>query len=156
MGITTSASDAPTPARVVTVEDDPDVRALLRVLFRRSDRFDLVAEAKDGDGAVEIIVDAGADIVLLDLLLPGLDGRDLLPTLVEKAPETMVAVLSALRAEDEAERSLSAGAFAYLEKSLLGPQLIDELVRLHSRFQRALMGETVWAPEIRSSPDPPP
>lgn len=106
----------------------------------------------DGDGAVTLALEAKPDVVLLDLMMPGLDGREVLPLLVEQVPKTMIAVLSSLRAVDEADGTFAAGAFAYLEKSLLGPPLIDELDDLYLRFQRALDGRTVWVPEIRPLP----
>lgn len=132
--------------RVVMVDDDLRIRTLTRMLFERSDEARIVAEAADGDQVFELLRTAKPDVVLLDLLMPRVDGHAVLPQLVREAPETMILVLSALSGIDEADRTFALGAFAYLEKSVVGPDLPNQIKELHALFQRALAGETVWSP----------
>ena len=132
--------------RVVMVDDDLRIRTLTRMLFERSEEARVVAEAADGDQVVDLVRAANPDVVLLDLLMPRVDGRTVLPQLVREAPGTMVLVLSALSGIDEADRTFALGAFAYLEKSVVGPELPNQIKELHGLFQRALAGETVWRP----------
>lgn len=131
--------------RVVVVDDEAPIRKLLRVLLETDPRFEVVAEADTLRVAVDTVVDEQPDVVLLDLLMGGEHGRDAIPRLVRDAPRTMVLVLSALSSEDQAEETFAAGAFAYLEKSVMGRQLPEEIVALRARFDQALNGETVWA-----------
>lgn len=122
------------------------MRTLLRLFFKRDDRLSLVGEASNAQDAARLVGDTQPDILLLDLLLGEAHGRALLPLLLTASPRTMVVIMSALSAADEAEPSFAQGAFAYLEKTALGANLTDHLLDLHARFQRALAGETVWAP----------
>lgn len=132
---------------VLLVEDEADLRRLIRRRLERAGRFVIVGEAGDGVEAIELATELQPQILLLDLLMPRLDGREALPTLVQRAPRTMVVVLSALQASDEEVPAVAAGAFAYLEKTVLGSDMCDVIESLHQRFRNALDGRTAWAPE---------
>ena len=131
--------------RVLVVDDEPTVRALLRAVVSRDPRFEVVGEAVDGEQAISLAEELQPDVVLLDLIMPRLGGREALPDILRVSPRSMVLVLSALSGVDEAESTFAAGAFAYLEKSVMGPGLTSEVESLYRRFRRALQGETVWA-----------
>lgn len=131
--------------RVAIVDDDAGIRTLTRMFLDGHAQLSLVAESDGGD-ALEVVHRTEPDVVLLDLLMPKVDGRELLPRLVREQPNTMVLVLSALNAADEAGGTFASGAFAYLEKSVVGPGLPEEILELHRLFERALSGETVWSP----------
>jgi CheY-like chemotaxis protein len=133
---------------VLVVEDEQDVRFLLRAILTSSGRFEVVGEAAEGAAALELVAreQVNPDIILLDLLMPGMDGRTALPLLLDACPRAMVVVLSALDATVQQQASLDLGAFAYLEKSTIGPRLPLLLGDLHHRFLPALAGDTVAAP----------
>jgi DNA-binding NarL/FixJ family response regulator len=124
---------------VLVVDDEPAIRTLVRMLLERADGFELAGEAADGAEGIELATRLQPDVVLLDLLMPGVDGREALPHIIRESPRSMVVVLSALSGVDEAEPSFTAGAFAYIEKSALG-RLTQELTELHDLFKRALAG----------------
>jgi DNA-binding NarL/FixJ family response regulator len=128
------------------VDDDIRIRTLTRMLLERSEAARIVAEAEDGDQVLDLVRTTDPDVVLLDLLMPRVDGREVLPQLVREAPNTMVLVLTALSGIDEADQTFALGAFAYLEKSIVGPDLPEQIRELHGLFQRAIGGETVWSP----------
>ena len=134
------------PITVVLVDDDAPIRRLVRRLLTDDGGFEVVAEADNGLEAIEIARQHQPDVVLLDLLIPDLDGWEALPKLVRDAPRSMILVLSGLRALDEADQTFAVGAFAYLEKSVLREDFPVEVRRLRRRFERALGGESVWAP----------
>lgn len=134
------------PATVVIVDDEPDIRFILRRMLEDSGRFRIVGECGDGEAAIEAADEHAPDVVLLDLLMPGMDGFEAAPQIIRVSPRTMLVALSALKAEQQAGRVLAAGAFAYIEKSQLGPRLVDGLGALLSDFRRALAGDTVVAP----------
>lgn len=129
---------------IVVVDDEPPIRKLLHALLERDERFAVVGEAGTLEDAVTVVAREQPHVLLLDLLMGGASGRDILPRVLVDAPETMVLVLSALSPEDEADAVFAAGAFAYLEKSVMGRDLPGEIAALHQRFRRALAGETVW------------
>ena len=108
-------------ARVVLVDDEPDIVFLARELFERDGRFDVVGEASDGEQAVRLAQRLQPEAVLLDILMPGMDGWEALPLIRRVAPDTAVVVVSALgRRHDVAERAITLGAAAYVEKARLG------------------------------------
>ncbi|HSL75775.1 MAG TPA: response regulator [Candidatus Limnocylindrales bacterium] len=120
---------------VVLIDDDDGVRALLRILAHRSDRFEVVGEAREGREGVAVVSEHRPHVVLLDLLMPDLPGQLAAARLRACSPETMVVVLTALDpAGEQAAEALDAGAFTCLRKSVLGPRLMDELARLYDRF----------------------
>jgi CheY-like chemotaxis protein len=122
------------PTRVLVVDDEPPIRTLLRLVLRRDERFELVGEAVDAEEAIARAADLEPDVVLLDLLMPGQHGRDALPALRAAAPDAMILVLSSLSALDEEHETLAAGAFGYLEKSVLGPRLPDVVAEHLARY----------------------
>ena len=88
--------------RVLLVDDVADVRRLVRIALRYHGGFDVVGEARAGLEAVELATALQPDIVLLDLGLPDLAGRDVLTRMREAAPETRVVVFTGADAEDRA------------------------------------------------------
>lgn len=133
------------------MDDEPAVRTIVRMLIERHPGFELVVEAGDVAAALEPLRTHRPDVVLLDLLLPGGSGVDALDEVTASAPDAMVVILSALSAVDEAQRAFEAGAFAYLEKSVLGPSLLREITELRDLYVRAEEGVAVW-----EAPDGPP
>lgn len=132
---------------VVVVDDDAPLRRLVTHLLHTDGGFRVVGEADDGHHAIDVVTDAQPDIVLLDLNLPGLDGRAALPTIARAAPQSMITVLSAISADDEAATMFGVGAFAYLEKSVLRHGFADDVRELRRLFERGLEGRTVWLPD---------
>src|SRR5437773_10940933 len=82
------------PARVLVVDDHPLTREALAALLR-SHGFELAGIASDGEEAIAAAAQTQPDLVLLDLLMPGLDGLSALPRLREAAPGRQVVVLTA-------------------------------------------------------------
>lgn len=121
--------------RVLIVDDDADLRHLVNLYLGRLGGFDVVGEAADGEQA---IAQAGAlqpDVVLLDIMMPGMSGRDALPGVVRAAPDAMVLMLSALGSAANEEATLAAGAFAYVEKSTLGTTFGEQVHRMLADYR---------------------
>ena len=100
--------------RVVVAEDDDDMRVLVRIMLERDGRFDIVAEATDGGGAIDAILAKQPDVVVLDLGLPVMDGSTALSVIKQVAPDCRVAVCSASR--DGAAEILQSGADVFVDK----------------------------------------
>jgi DNA-binding response OmpR family regulator len=100
--------------RVFVVEDDPAIRRGLCDALRFGGFS--VAEADRGDGALEAILARPPDLVLLDVLLPGLDGFEVLDRLRSSHPRLPVILLTAKGATDDRVRGLELGADDYVVK----------------------------------------
>ena len=102
---------------VVLVDDEPAIVSLERALLGDHERFDIVAEGTDGSSAVRLARLHHPDVIVLDVLMPGMDGWEALPLIKRVSPETQVVVISALGADSELnDRAVWLGAAIYLDK----------------------------------------
>lgn len=119
------------PVRVLIVEDNEDVRVIVRGLLGSNGRFAVAGEATDVSEALECARNTRPDVILLDARLPGLDGITALPLLREGIPSARIVVLSG---HDELRHSaMSGGAVAFLEKSAALPDLPETLIQILDR-----------------------
>ncbi|MFW5734888.1 MAG: response regulator [Oceanidesulfovibrio sp.] len=107
--------------KVLIADDHPIVRQGLRQVFEGSSSFVLVGEASEGSTALDMLSERGADVLLLDLNMPGMDGLEVLKRIRREHPRTRVLVLSVYPEEQYAVRVIRAGASGYLTKNT-GPQ----------------------------------
>ena len=92
----------PDPIRVALVDDVDDIRRLVRTALRFRGGFEVVGEARTGAEAIAIAREQRPDIVVLDLGLPDIAGRDVLAQVRVESPDTRVVVLSAREPTDRA------------------------------------------------------
>ncbi|QWC84400.1 response regulator transcription factor [Nocardioidaceae bacterium] len=112
-----ASTPAPAPVRVVVVDDHPLVRTGLIGLVRSSaPDLEIVGEAGDGAEAVEVALDSAADVVLMDLSMPGVDGVAGTRALFARGFEGAVVVLSSFADTSRVREALEAGAIGYLLK----------------------------------------
>lgn len=90
--------------RVLLVEDDPTFRMVLRSMFHGDERFEVIAEAKDGAPGVELAKLHQPDVVILDIGLPGMSGLRAIPLIKEVAPVARIIVLTAYDGMAEAAK----------------------------------------------------
>jgi DNA-binding NarL/FixJ family response regulator len=102
--------------RVLVVDDHPVVRKGTCALLAEIDDIDAVGEASDGAAAVEQIALLQPDVVLMDLVMPGLEGTDAIREISSRWPETRILVLTNVSEEDKALAAFEAGAVGYLTK----------------------------------------
>jgi PAS domain S-box-containing protein len=111
-------SEAGDGSRSVLIADDaPDLRFLLRHRLDRADHVHVVAEATDGEQAIELALRHRPDVVLLDLSMPVLDGLEAARRIRASLPGTRIVVLSGYPDEVMRQRALEAGADRYCEKT---------------------------------------
>jgi DNA-binding NarL/FixJ family response regulator len=118
-------------SRVLVVDDDMRFRLGISVLLSRAG-VEVVGEATDGAEALEVARRETPDVVLLDLLMPRMDGFAALPALRELLPDANIIVLTNLHEEQVTEEAILVGADAFLEKRAIGEHLIP-LVRETAR-----------------------
>ena len=120
------------PLRVLLVDDSPSVRAVLRRFFSWTDDIVVVGEAGDGAAAVQMVLDLSPDVVLMDLVMPGMDGYAATEKIMEVRP-TPIVVLSAkanwnqIRTAFEAMRRGAVEVLAKPEDTGKWRQLADTL-----------------------------
>lgn len=102
--------------RVLLVEDNDVYRSSLELLLGMQAGIEVTGVATTGWEAVERIVESGADVVLMDFRLPGLDGAAATRAVLEVAPQVAVICLTAEATAAEREDVLAAGAVALVEK----------------------------------------
>jgi len=111
------------PARVLLVDDTEDIRLLFRIALEADPRFEVWGEAANGQEALDVLADGCPDVIVLDLMMPVMDGLTALPLLLRRCPEARVVMVTATATVETREAALRLGACAVLEKRCS----IDEL-----------------------------
>jgi len=125
------------PLRVLVVEDDPAISRLLELELRH--RGMDVTVASDGLTGIDLAEQRRHDVIVLDILLPGMDGERLLFKLRQQGIDTPVIMLTARDSDRDKIRNLDVGADDYLTK----PFNVDELVSRMRAVLRRIQASTV-------------
>jgi DNA-binding NarL/FixJ family response regulator len=94
----TASSNGEGPIRVVIADDEADVRLLLRIQLEL-EGFEIAGEANDGQAAIDTCRDAQPHVVILDLLMPGLNGFEAIPKLRRHHPNVAIVAYTAVAGE---------------------------------------------------------
>jgi CheY-like chemotaxis protein len=116
----------PGRVRVVIIDDTAEIRALLRRLFDRDDRFEVVAIGVDGHEAIALATELQPDVLVLDQQMPGLTGVEAMPEILAAAPATAVVLFTGRADAGVYQAALSAGAIDVMNKAV-GLELVDRL-----------------------------
>lgn len=111
--------------RVVIVDDHAISREGLAAILRRVPDLELVGEAADGPGALEVYRRLRPDVMLMDVGLPGLNGIDVTQTLCREFPEARIIMLTVHDGDEYVYRALRAGARAYLLKDAACEEVVE-------------------------------
>ena len=132
---------AETPIRVVIADDHPVVRQGLRTFLESRDGIEVVGEAGDGEGAADAVERLRPDVVLMDLVMPGLGGVAAIRRIRDRVPDTRVVVLTSFASDDQVLPAVQAGAAGYLLKDV-EPTGLEAAIRL------VYEGEALLDPQI--------
>lgn len=127
--------------KVLLVDDHKLFRSGVRALLARQADIEVVGEAADGLDGVKQARQLQPDIVLLDLHMPGVSGREIVRTLIEELPGTRVLMLTVSEDAEDLLDTLRAGAAGYLLKNIDADYFVDAI-------RRAAAGESVVSPEM--------
>ena len=116
------------PLRVVIADDEPDLRLLLRMQLDRHQDFEVVGEAADGSQAVEQVKNTDAEVVVMDLLMPGTSGFEAIAMLAEQAPTVGIVAYTAVAGDFVRTEMKRIGVELVLKSGDIGP-LADALRR---------------------------
>jgi DNA-binding NarL/FixJ family response regulator len=123
--------------RVLLADDHKLFRAGIRALLRTVADAEIVAEAADGREALRLVASRHPDIVLMDIMMPSLNGLDATARIGRVFPRTRVVILSMNADEDSVLKALRAGAVGYLVKTA-DPAELELAVRAAARGERFL------------------
>lgn len=123
------------PIRVVIVDDHSIVRRGLGAILTTSDQLKLVGEADDGQAAIELCESAQPDVVLMDLIMPRMDGIEATRAIHQRWPHINVLVLTSFTEEEMIQGALDAGARGYLLKNVKGRELVEAIVQVYQGGQ---------------------
>jgi PAS domain S-box-containing protein len=115
------------PSTIVIVDDDTDVRVLVRTRLRMSGQFRVVGEGADGAEAVALAERHRPSLMLLDISMPGVDGLEALSRVLEASPTTRIVVFSGFEEQGLADKTKELGASAFIEKSTSLDTLVERL-----------------------------
>jgi two-component system, NarL family, response regulator LiaR len=127
--------------RVMIVDDHAIVRKGIRALLSEADGFEVVAEVANGTEAVRYAEETRPDVILMDLLMPVMDGIEATLQITGRCPTARVLVLTSFAADNKVFPAIKAGAVGYLLKD----SSPDDLVRAIRQVHR---GETALHPTI--------
>lgn len=120
------------PIRLLLVDDHSVVRMGLAALLGLDRNFIVVAEAEDGEQALEKYLAERPDIVLMDVRMPGMGGVAAVRALLAKWPEARILMLTTSELEEDIYHAIEAGASSYILKSATREQLTQAINTLHA------------------------
>jgi len=135
------ASTTDAPIRILVVDDHTLFRRGLTALLARDAGLVVVGDAADAGQALRKAQELQPDVILLDNHLPGVNGVDALPSLMEAAPGACILMLTVSEDEHDLAAALHGGACGYLLKTMEG----DDLT---AAVHRAFHGDSIIAPEM--------
>jgi DNA-binding NarL/FixJ family response regulator len=123
--------------RVALIDDHPIVRQGLRNLLETEPSFTIVGEADDGIAGVDLVQRVKPDVLIVDLMMPGLNGLDLIKQALKSLPKLRILVLSMQSADSYVVEALNSGAVGYVLKET-GPSEIIQAIHTVVAGQRYL------------------
>jgi NarL family two-component system response regulator LiaR len=128
------------PIRVVLVDDHAMLRRGLRFFLMGFDDLELVGEASSAKEAAGLCAELEPDVVLMDMVMPDMDGAEATRIIRQQYPNVQVIALTSFQEEDLIERALQAGAIGYLLKNVSAQDLAHAIREAHA-------GRSILAPE---------
>jgi DNA-binding NarL/FixJ family response regulator len=117
-----------TPVRVVIVDDHRLFVDALALLLGHDERLEVIGTAADGRSAIELVVEEQAEVAVIDVRMPEIDGLETARRLRKRSPETSVILVTGMDEPKLAEQARDAGAVALLTKGALHEELKEAIV----------------------------
>jgi NarL family two-component system response regulator LiaR len=132
------------PIKVLVVDDHPVVRNGLKTMLLVFDDLELIGEAGTGEAALASCHENTPDVILMDILMPGMDGIQATRAIVEQFPQVKVVILTSFPEDELVQKSLEAGAIGYILKDASVDALADAIRSANS-------GKATLAPEATAA-----
>jgi two-component system, NarL family, response regulator LiaR len=141
--------------RVLLVDDHAVVRSGLGAFLMAFDDMELVGEAANGAEAIKLCERLDPDVVLMDLVMPVMDGADATKEIRQRFPDIQVLALTSFKEQDLVQGALEAGAIGYLLKNIQADKLAEAVRAAHQgqptlapEAAQALIQAAVQGPEV--------
>jgi len=121
------------PIRIMIVDDHLMVRDGLKVFLSMCDDIEVAGEAEDGEQAVALCPQVEPDVVLMDILMPNMDGPTATEHIRAAFPDIQVIALTSFAEEQLVKRALQAGAISYILKDVHSDKLAQAIREAHQR-----------------------
>jgi two-component system, NarL family, response regulator LiaR len=129
------------PITILIVDDHEVVRRGVRAYLDTLPEFQVIGEAASGEEAIAVVTEHVPDVVLMDLIMPGMDGVETTRRVKAISPRTQVVVLTSYHDDVHIFPALKAGAISYILKDMKMDKLVDAL-------HRAVQGEVTLHPRV--------
>ena len=127
--------------RVMLVDDHAMVRRGLATFLKIFDDLQLVGEAESGEAAIKLCAEVLPDVILMDMVLPGMDGAASTRLIRQRFPQVQVIALTSFKTGDLVRNALEAGAIGYLLKDVTAEELVQAIRAAHA-------GRSTLSPEV--------
>jgi len=129
------------PIRVMLVDDHAMVRRGLATFLLAFDDLKMVGEAENGAEAIQRCAEVQPDVILMDMMMPGMDGVSATRAIRQQFPQVQVVALTSFKEGELIKHALEAGAISYLLKDVSA----DEIARA---IRAAYVGRTILSPDV--------
>lgn len=143
------------PIRVMLVDDHTMVRRGLATFLQVFDDLELVGEAADGEAAIQLCANILPDVVLMDMVMPNVDGATATRVIRQRFPGVQVIALTSFKEEGLVKSALQAGAIGYLLKDVSAEKL-SQAIRAAHAGRDTLSAEAAQALVHAAAQPPPP
>ena len=143
------------PIRVMLVDNHTMVRRGLATFLKVFDDLQLAGEAESGAAAIQLCGEILPDVVLMDMIMPDMDGVAVTRAICQKYPQVQVIALTSFKEGDLVKEALEAGAIAYLLKDVSADDLVRAIRAAHAG-RATLSPEAAQALVERANQPPPP
>jgi NarL family two-component system response regulator LiaR len=116
--------------RLLITDDHPMMREALITAFAEEGDLEVVGEASNGTEAVKLAEECKPDVILMDLLMPGMDGLEAIGLILETNPQAKILVVTSLEDEDKILAAIQAGALGYFPKTAPRSYLLEGIRKI--------------------------
>jgi NarL family two-component system response regulator LiaR len=149
------------PIKILIVDDHAVVRKGVQALLATEESIEIIGEGVDGKEAVELYKELQPDVLLLDLIMPVMNGTEAIQIIIEEHPQARILVLTSFAADDQVFPAIKSGALGYLLKDSDPEDLVRAIHQVHQgesflspTIARKLLDEVFQPTEKPLSPDP--
>jgi two-component system, NarL family, response regulator LiaR len=113
--------------KILIVDDHPMMREALQTAFEGEDDLEMIGEAPDAIKALKMLETLKPDVIMMDMLLPGMSGLEAIEKIIESDPQAKILVLSSMEDEERIVSAIQAGALGYFPKTAPRTYLLEAI-----------------------------